>query len=392
MKTKIRNSISGLLIIPLVLACFALLPSVQATPDPGAVGGGNSNAADGFGALNAAVSGINNSGFGANALHNLTIGNNNAAQGNSALNSNTNGNKNTALGVLALRLNLSGDDNVAVGYRALNSNNGDLNVAVGSQALASNLTTNANVAVGAQALFSNTLAGGNTAVGFQALSQATGPSNIALGAGAGSAVTEGSNNIDIGNLGAVEDATIRIGTNATQTACYIAGIRGASVTGGQTVLIDANGKLGTVTPPSSVRFKEEVKPMDKVSEAVLALKPVTFRYKQDVDPTGTPQFGLIAEEVEKVDPDLVLRNGKGEIESVRYEAVNAMLLNEFLKAHGKVEEQVATTTQLKSTVAKQEAMIAQQQKQIEALTAGLQKVSAQLEASKPAPQTVANGQ
>ena len=142
------------------------------------------------------------------------------------------------------------------------------------------------------------------------------------------------------------------------------------------VLIDANGKLGTVTPPSSARFKDEIKPIGKASGAILALKPVSFRYKQDVDPTGTPQFGLIAEEVEKVNPDLVLRNAKGEIESVRYEAVNAMLLNEFLKEHHQVQD-------LK-------AIVAQQQKQIEALTAGLQKVSAQVEASKPAPQVVNN--
>jgi hypothetical protein len=385
MKTEIRNSISSLLLIPLLLACFALLPSVQATPDPGAVGGGNSNAADGFGALNAGVTGINNSGFGANALHSLTIGNNNAAQGNSALFSNTGGTKNTALGVLALRLNVSGDDNVAVGYRALQSTNGDLNVAVGSLALASIGTASANVAVGAQALFSNTLAGGNTAVGFQALSQATGASNIALGFGAGSAVTEGSNNIDIGNNGAVEGDTIRIGVNSgvgSQTACYIAGITAQAATGGVPVVVNSQGKLGT-TIASSERFKQEIKPMNKASDAILALKPVTFRYKQEFDPVGVPQFGLIAEQVEKVNPDLVVRDPKGEVNGVRYEAVNAMLLNEFLKEHRKNEEQEKTIAELKSGMTALAATVKEQASQI-------QKVSAQLEASKPAPQVVNN--
>ena len=151
--------------------------------------------------------------------------------------------------------------------------------------------------------------------------------------------------------------------------------------GGVGVIVGTNGQLGTVV--SSARFKDEIKPMDKASEAILALKPVTFRYKQELDPEGIPQFGLVAEEVEKVNPDLVARDEQGKPYTVRYEAVNAMLLNEFLKEHRKVQE-------LKSVVAKQQAAAAHQQKQIEALTAGLQKVSAQLEASKPAPQVVKN--
>ena len=388
MKTKIRNSTSGLLLIPLVLAGFALLPSVQATPDPGAVGGGNSNAADGFGALNAAVTGINNSGFGANALHNLTIGNNNAAQGNSALFSNTSGSGNTAVGVLALRFNTDGFQNTAVGGNALNTNiGGDRNTALGYSALRSN-TTSDNVAVGWQALVTNTAGAGNTAVGVNALASSTGSTNTALGAGAGALITSGVGNINIG-VGVSSDTgashEIRIGDTTEVTTTVIAGIRGTSVSGGQTVLIDANGKLGTVAPPSSVRFKDEIKPMDKSSEGILALKPVTFRYKKDVDPTGAPQFGLIAEEVEKVNSDLVLRNARGEIESVRYEAVNAMLLNEFLKEHRTVQEQKATIAQLSQD-------FAQQQKQIEALTAGLQKVSAQVEMNRTAPQTVVNNQ
>ncbi len=177
---------------------------------------------------------------------------------------------------------------------------------------------------------------------------------------------------------------------APQTAAFIAGISGTAVVG-DAVVVDGNFQLGTVA--SSARFKKNIKPMDKTSEAILALKPVSFQYISDSK--GTPQFGLIAEEVAKVNPDLVVRNRNGEIYSVRYDQVNAMLLNEFLKEHRTVQD-------LKSTVAKQEATIAQQQtsfqsklaeqeKQIEALSAGLQKVSAQLELSKSAPQTVLNG-
>jgi len=185
-------------------------------------------------------------------------------------------------------------------------------------------------------------------------------------------LTTGDNNINIGWLASGppdESNTIRIGLD--QTATYIAGISGTAVVG-DTVVVDANGQLGTAT--SSARFKKGIKPMDKASEAILALKPVTFRYNRDIK--GTPQFGLIAEEVAKVNPDLVVRDRNGEIYSVHYEAVNAMLLNEFLKEHGKVE--------------KLETSVARQQKQIETLTAALQKVSAQIRLSKPAPQTVQN--
>ena len=159
---------------------------------------------------------------------------------------------------------------------------------------------------------------------------------------------------------------------------------------GVAVKVNAAGQLGTA--PSSARFKENIKPMDKASEAIHALKPVTFRYKHELDPEGVPQFGLVAEDVEKINPDLVARDDQGKVYTVRYEAVNAMLLNEFLKEHRKMEEQEATITQLKSGTSKQEAIIAKQQKQIEALATGLQKVSAQLETSKPAPQMVGNNQ
>jgi hypothetical protein len=169
------------------------------------------------------------------------------------------------------------------------------------------------------------------------------------------------------------------------TATFVAGIRGVTVPSGLPVAVGPNGQLGTMT--SSARFKEAVKPMDKASEAILSLKPVTFRYKSDT--TSTPQFGLIAEEVAAVNPNLVMRDENGEIYTVRYDAVNAMLLNEFLKEHRKNKEQEAIITQLKNEL---QATAARQQKQIEALTAGLQKVSAQIELSKPAPQTVVNNQ
>src|SRR5437764_7513947 len=189
---------------------------------------------------------------------------------------------------------------------------------------------------------------------------------------------------------AMVSGTISTGKSGTQTKTCVARINGAAVTGAA-VKVNAAGQLGTA--PSSQRFKDAIKPMDNASEAILGLKPVTFHYKKELDPEGIPQFGLIAEQVEKVNPDLVARDSDGKIYTVRYEAVNAMLLNEFLKEHRKVEEQQATIGELKTSVAEHEKLkttIAQQQKQIEALTATVQKVSDQVAFSKPAPQLVAN--
>jgi hypothetical protein len=265
-----------------------------------------------------------------------------------------------------------------------------------------NTIGNQNTGTGYFAVYQNTTGSNNTGYGYSALlNNTTGGGNIALGNFAGSNLTTGNNNIDIGNLGVVGEAdTIRIGTQGTQTKTFIAGIRGAGVTG-VAVKINAAGQLGTA--PSSARFKQNIRLMDKASEAILALKPIAFRYKKELDPDGAPQFGLVAEEVEKVNPDLVARDSEGKVYTVRYEAVNAMLLNEFLKQHRTVQE-------LKSTVATQEATIAQQQKdfqstaaqqqrEIKALTASLkeqasqiQKVSARLELRKSAPQTVLNDQ
>jgi hypothetical protein len=233
-----------------------------------------------------------------------------------------------------------------------------------------------NTATGSRALVNYTTGSNNTATGYQTLdSNTTGSFNIALGNNAGFNLTTGINNIDIGNPGVTgESKIIRIGKQGTQTNSYIAGISGVTVPTGIPVIVDTTGHLGTTT--SSARFKEGIKAMDKTSEAILALKPVIFRYTHDLDPEGIPQFGLVAEEVEKVNPDLVARDEEGKAYTVRYEAVNAMLLNEFLKEHKTVQEQAATIGRL--------------EKQVELLTVGLQKVSAQLQVTKAAPQTVLN--
>src|SRR5262249_35069718 len=210
----------------------------------------------------------------------------------------------------------------------------------------------------------------------------SGSFNIAVGSNAGLNLTTGNNNSDIGNQGvAGEAATIRIGTTGNQTATYIAGINAVTVAKSAGGFIDANGRLGTKS--SSRRFKDAIKPMDKASEVIHALKPVTFRYKKEIDPDGTPQFGLVAEDVEKVNPDLVLRDTDGKVHTVRYEAVNAMLLNEFLKEHRKVQLLEASTTE--------------QQKEIKALKAELKEqrafihmVNDKLELNRPAPQTVSS--
>jgi uncharacterized coiled-coil protein SlyX len=228
----------------------------------------------------------------------------------------------------------------------------------------------------------------NNGFGFQALfNNVSGSNNVAIGDAAGYNVT-GNGNVCIG-AGVV-------GVAGENNATRIRNIYD-SVASDRAVYVNSDDKLGTLA--SSRRFKEEIKPMNKASEALLGLKPVTFRYKQELDPHHVPMFGLIAEDVEKVNPDLVTRNKKGEVETVRYEAVNAMLLNEFLKEHRKNEEQEATIAKLKSSAAKQETTIAQQQKRIDTLTARLdeqasqiQKVSAQLALREPASQTVFNDQ
>jgi Chaperone of endosialidase len=393
-------------LLPILLTLLSLplaghkSQAVSPPPDGGYSG---NNTAEGQNALLSLTTGVNNTAVGFLSLKTDTIGsyntaigsgtlraNNsdgNTATGTFALLSNTNGRLNTANGALALFSNTNGPFNTAVGSSALYSNTGGLsNTAVGSSALYSNTIGDDNVAIGVEALSGNT-SNGNTAVGAFALSQNTsGFINIALGSRSGELAT-GSNNIDIGNRGvAGESNTIRIGGNVlgfgSQTAAFIAGISGTAVVG-DAVVVDGNGQLGTVA--SSARFKTKIKPMDKTSEAILALKPVSFQYTNDSK--GTPQFGLIAEEVAKVNPDLVVRNRNGEIYSVRYDQVNAMLLNEFLKEHRKNEEQEATIAGLKSTVARQQnafqRTLTEQQEQIEALASNLRKVSAELDLRRP---------
>jgi hypothetical protein len=447
--------------ILLVLACFAFSPAQNAfgvVPPPDG-GYPNDNTAEGTDALFSLTTGSKNTAIGFNALYSNTTGLGNTATGNIALYGNTTGRansafgsqalrdsgnadantavgaaalsddttgyQNTATGALALTANTEGYWNVANGYLALLENaTGWANTAVGVEALASNtdgffntaggtfaLASNTigtrNTASGVQTLVSNTTGSRNTATGFEALfenttgnhnaaygwialfNNTTGNFNIALGDGAGDNLTTGDNNIDIGNEGvAGESSTIRVGTEGNQTATYIAGIYQANIANGLVVKVDSTGHLGTVG--SSERFKDRIKPMDKASEAILALKPVTFRYKKELDPEGIPQFGLVAEDVEKVNPDLVARDAQGKVYTVRYEAVNAMLLNEFLKEHRTVQE-------LKSTVAKQAALIAQQQKEMETVIARLkeqdskiQRVSDQVEMSKSAPRMALN--
>jgi uncharacterized coiled-coil protein SlyX len=390
-------------LIAFALACFGPLPSTQALAPPPDGGYPGANTAEGTGALSSLSpqgrgSGANNTALGYHTLFSDTTGSFNTATGSVAL-ANNNGDNNTATGYQALVHNTTGSDNTAIGYQAAFSNIGGFvaegfyNTAIGSQALYSNSTGGNNTALGFQALFSLTGPyGDNTAIGFRALQNiTTGYQNIALGENAGQDLTTGHNNIDIGNLGVDTDSqTIRIGDSNFQTATYIAGISGQAASGGVAVYVNSDGKLGTSN--SSIRFKDAIKPMDKASEAIHALKPVTFHYKKELDPKSIPQFGLVAEEVEKVNPDLVARDRDGKPYTVRYEAVNAMLLNEFLKEHRTVQE-------LKSAMAKQEAIIAKQQKGMEALTAQLkeqaaqiQNVSAQLETRKPGPQVVENNQ
>ena len=173
---------------------------------------------------------------------------------------------------------------------------------------------------------------------------------------------------------AAESGRIRLGTKGKQTSTYIAGISGVAVAGGVGVIVDSNGHLGTVV--SSARFKDEIQPMDKASEAILALKPVTFRYKHELDPDGIPQFGLVAEQVEKVNPDLVARDEQGKPYTVRYEAVNAMLLNEFLKAHRKVEDRLRSNRSRRNTKGFEAQLAASA---LKAQAAQIQKVNDQLE-------------
>jgi uncharacterized coiled-coil protein SlyX len=345
---------------------------------------GYSNTANGANALVSNTTGFQNTATGVNAMVSNTTGFSNMANGDYALYSNTTGNNNTASGASALYGNTTGNNNTADGYLTLTNNStGRSNTASGFTALYNNTTGIYNTAIGLNSLFSNTTGSNNTASGLNALyGNSSGVNNIAVGYSAGSNLTTGSNNIDLGNSGiAAEANTIRIGTVGTQQAAFIAGISGKTVAGGVGVVIDTQGRLGTIV--SSERFKDGIKPMDKASEAILSLKPVTFQYNKALDPQGIPQFGLVAEQVAKVNPDLVARDEEGKPYTVRYEAVNAMLLNEFLKEHKRAQEQGAAIVELKSVVA-------QQQEQITSLASQIKTVSNRLELSRGTPRVVAS--
>jgi len=326
----LRKSIDGsplrlaFLLIPFVFVCFGLSPAVRAVvpaPDGGYPG------------------------F-------------NTAEGTDALFSLTSGVANNAIGFQALSHNTTGIHNTADGFAALlRTTTGQHNTATGDEALAGNTTANFNTADGAHSL-ENSTGTGNTALGFVAGANVTTANNvICLGAGV---------------LGANES-----------NSCFIGNVFNRTSPAGTAVFVDSSGKLGTIT--SSRRFKEEIEPMAQASEGLFALKPVTFRYKKGIDPQRIPQFGLVAEDVEAVNPDLVVRDEEGKVNTVRYDAVNEMLLNEFLKEHRKVEE-------LSSIVAEQRKEVNALAAAVKEQAAQVQKVSAQVELSKAEPQMVVNKQ
>jgi hypothetical protein len=337
---QFKNNIVSLL-LGLVFACFGLLPTAQAVvpaPDGGYPGG--------------------NTAEGQNALFSLTTGSYNTAVGWLSLRSNTTSFLNTAIGAGALAANTVTSGNTAVGA-------GALLVSTGFQ----------NTATGAFTLFSNTTGGYNVAVGHAALSDnTTGSGNVALGTGAGNNATTGGNNVYIG--GGMN------GVAGESNTTYIRNVYDSQASA-RIVYVNQDNKIGTLS--SSRRYKEDIKPMDNASEAIFRLNPVTFHYKAEVDRSHALSFGLIAEDVAEISPELITRDRDGKPETVRYDAVNAMLLNEFLKEHRKGEQQGRKIEEMEATVARLESALKQQSAQI-------QKVSAQLEASRPAPQTVLNNQ
>ena len=440
------HSRCGVLIVAIGLSCFALSPPLQAQCPTFCDGGVGGNTAVGLNALAnvTAPPGINNTAVGFNALSSNTVGLYNVAIGSGALRNNVDGDFNMAIGAEALNQN-NASFNLAIGFRVgyqnttgrhltgigaaamRNNTTGEFNTAIGADASRENTTTSFNLAVGDGALtsFNGTTAGdgANTALGSIAFNALTsGQENVAVGRRAGEFLTSGNNNVIVGwragdglttgngntfigdqagrNEGPDVSNVVCLGTfgdtqpagQTTSNRTYIGNIHGVSLGGPApylTVMVDADGQLGTVI--SSRRFKEDIKPMDQASEGILKLNPVTFRYKnRDNKNDMTPQFGLVAEEVEQVNRDLVVYGKDGKVLTVRYDAVNAMLLNEFLKEHKKVEEQQASIADLKSTVALQQKGMEVLTAQLKEQAAQIQKVSAQLEASKPAPKVVSN--
>jgi hypothetical protein len=416
----------GFPLITLVFACLTFLQRAQAVtpaPDGGYPGW---NTAEGTNALFSRTTGGLNTALGGQALFHDTTGTSNTAVGLNALYWN-NGNQNVALGVSALQNNTTGTQNTANGVQALyNNTTGSGNTAVGYGALFNNTTDSANTAVGFQALLrNNSYSNGafgyqalqrniqgfrNNAFGYQALQNSVydilnnafgdralwnvggssygndgnnafggsalvnlhdGGANTAIGHLAGESLGTGSGNVYIG------EGTF--GTSQESNQTYIRNINTTvQPTAGGTVdyvtVRLSDGRLGHTA--SSQRYKENIKPMDKASEVIFSLRPVTYRYNKEIDPDQNLDYGLVAEDVAKVDPKLAIRDGRGRIESVRYTAINAMLLNEFLKAHRKMEQQQEQIDVLTAQLKEQAALI--------------QKVSDKVELNKPAPQTVLN--
>ena len=436
----------GFFTVAIALACFALSPALKAVDCPNECGVGG-NTALGVNALDSVnpATGINNVAVGFNALTDNTDGFYNVAIGSAALANNTTGDFNMAIGAGALEQN-NGNFNLAIGFRVLfmnttgvhltgigaaamrNNTTASFNTAIGADALRENTISEANVAVGDSALTNyngtnpgidgfNTALGSialtaltdgfqNTAVGRRALQFVTsGNNNVAVGWRTGDGFTTGSGNTFIGTqagatvpLSGQYNNTILLGitgdsnANSPSDRCYIGHIRDVSPSGpgaNEFVIIDPDGQLGSIA--SARRFKKDIEPMNEASEDLLKFKPVTFHYKtQDDKNDKTPQFGLIAEDVEQVNRDLVIYDKDGQLRSVRYDVVYMMVLNEFLKEHKRVEEQQASIADLKSTVALQQKEMQVLTAQLKEQAAQIQKVSAQLEASKPAPKVVTN--
>jgi hypothetical protein len=346
---------------------------------------GDSNTAIGAAALLSNVTGTDNTADGAFALFfNTATGN--TALGSKALFNNTTGGAlesingldlgpNVAIGMGALESNTVSSANTAVGYQALHSFTSGiagfpqlgLNTAVGFQALANTNGANGgsrNSGFGYQALFHNTDGFSNVAIGDQALfGNETGSRNTAIGFGAGSDVTTASNVICIG---------YSVGGDNIDNSCFIGNIFSVPIAG-TPVVVGQTGQLGTAA--SSRRFKTAIQPMDTASEALFSLKPVAFRYKKDIDPKGTRQLGLVAEEVEKVDPNLVIHDKEGKPFTVRYEQVNAMLLNEFLKEHKKVEQLQAALEAINKRLKEQDAKIEKVDARVEVNGTALRRVA-----------------
>ena len=430
----------GFFILSITLCWFALSSAIEAgCPSIGGCTG--QNTAVGDDSLFSLTSGIWNVGVGFQALFNDTTGNQNTGIGYQSLFSNVSGSHSTAIGGLALFGNTTGSDNVGVGFQTLSNNTtGNRNTGMGFRTLAFNSTNNDNTAVGWNALFNNRSINGNTAVGsgalfnaanspenvavgfhalnatsgtngfnvavgFQALDQVTtGGQNTAVGDNALGNVVTGTFNTAIGDLaglshtgsdsGNIDIGAFEEGVAGESNVTRIGNIGNTAQSSGVFLTVEFVGgtKLGYVV--SSRRYKEDIKPMEKASESLFALTPVTFRYKKDMDPSGTQQYGLIAEDVAKVNPDLVVNDQQGKPATLRFLNIQAMMLNEFLKEHKKIEEQQATIAQLKKDLL---ATSAQQQEEIKALTATLKEQAKQIErvnalvtVTRPAPQLAGN--